>query len=107
MSSTEQMNFDITLLRSTPEYQRSLLKWLLVKVVAEQGAEPLTLPGDDGVPMGVFFPNSSYRNKPPMSEEEYSKLLATVRNTTEDQLLTMEEMMQRLGLVDSPQPSKR
>jgi hypothetical protein len=107
MTATEKVNFDLMLLKSTPEFQRSLLKWLLVKTVAEQGPDPLELTGDDGVPMGVFLPNSKYRNKPPMSPERDAELLERVRNIREEDLLTLEEMMERLGLGESHQPKKQ
>src|SRR5437868_14755636 len=84
--------------QATPEQQQSLLKWLLAKVIAEQGPEPHALTGDNGVPLGVFVPNPDFRNKPPMSEEQYSELLKVIQNTKEDQLRTGDQLIQELEL---------
>ena len=93
--------------RATPEQQRSLLSWLVSKVVASQGGGPRTIDGERGDPIGVFIPNTHYRNQPPMSSEQYAELLEAVRNTTPDQLLTHEEMPRQLGLEDVRPPSKQ
>lgn len=106
-AASDDLKLSIMVSQATPEQQRSLLKWLLTKFVAEQGPETQTLSGDDGVPLGVFIPNADYRNKPPMSEEQYAELLNAVRNTSEDQLLTPEQLIQELELADARQLSTR
>jgi hypothetical protein len=106
-TDTDFLDLQLKVNRATPEQQRSLLHWLISKVVANQGGGPRTIDGERGDPIGVFIPNTHYRNQPPMSSEEYAKLLETVRNTTPDQLVTHEEMMRRLGLEDAHPPSKQ
>src|SRR5438876_77492 len=106
-TANDDLKLSILVRQATPEQQRSLLKWLLAKFVAEKGPEPEALSGDNGVPLGIFIPNADYQNKSPMSEAQYAELLETVRNTTEDQLLTFEQMIRELGLEDVRQMSKR
>lgn len=92
---------------ATPEEQRTLLRWLLARFVAEKGPEPQLLQGNGSVPLGVFIPNANFPNKPPMSDEQYAEFLQSVRNTTDDQLLTAEELIQELESVDARQSNAR
>jgi len=103
------LDLQLRLHRASPEQQRSLLLWLVSRVVATQGGGgPQALKGEGDQPIGVFIPNTHYRNQaPPMSEERYAELLERIQNTTPDQLLTHEEMLRELGLEEVRQPSTR
>jgi hypothetical protein len=106
-SDTDFLDLQLKVNGATPEQQHSLLLWLVSKVVANQGGGPRTIDGQGGESIGVFIPNTHYRNQPPMSSEKYAELLESVRNTTPDQLLTHEEMLRQLDLEDVRPPSKQ
>jgi hypothetical protein len=106
-SDIDFLDLQLQVHRATQEQQRSLLLWLVSKVVADQGGGPRTIDGERGDPIGVFIPNTHYRNQPPMSSEQYADLLEAIRNTSPDQLLTHEEVLRQLGLEDVQKPFSR
>ncbi len=103
----EKRKLDSLLDQATPEEQNYLLDRLLSKVIAREGPLVRTLNSYDGTSLGIFIPKVELPTNAPMSEERYAELLESIRNTTDDQLLSFDEMMQRLGLGDPRQSNAR
>lgn len=92
--------------QASPEELPSLFMRLVSRLVSASGSKVQTVRGERGMPIGVFIPIPELPPRPPMTEAEYEQLAETIRNTTDDQLISFEEMMRRLGLEDVHQSSK-
>ena len=104
---TDFSAFQQMLEQATPEEVNSLFFRLVARIVSTPGTKMQAVKGERGMPVGIFIPVPELPASPPMSETGYEQLKEAVRTTTTNQLLTNEQLKQRLGLVDVRPPNRQ